>query len=61
MKAIIEITLAVILISFLVFVGSAFYFGTFDLMDLSADRRMDIIGIWVVIFLVWCLFFKSED
>lgn len=61
MKAIIEIILAAILISFLVFVGSAFYFGTFDLMDLSADRRMDIIGMWIVIFLVWCFFFKSED
>lgn len=51
MKTIIELILAAILISFLLLSGSVLYFGTFDLMGLADDKRMDIICVLLVLFI----------
>lgn len=60
MKTLIEIILAVILISFLVLAGSVMYFGTFDIMGIADDKRMDIICVWLVFLFVY-LFVVRED
>lgn len=57
MKTVIELMIAAITISFLVFFGSAFYFGTFDLIDLSDDKRVDIMCAWGFLFFAWIFFF----
>lgn len=60
MKTLIEIILAAILISFLVLAGSVLYFGTFDLMGLADDKRMDIVCVWLVLLFVYW-FVVRED
>lgn len=60
MKTLIELILAAILILFLVLAGSVLYFGTFDIMCLSDDKRMDIVCVWLVLLFVY-LFVVRED
>lgn len=60
MKTLIEIILAAILISFLVLSGSVLYFGTFDLMGLSDDNRMDIICFLLVFLFVYWFALREE-
>jgi hypothetical protein len=60
MKTLIEIILAAILISFLVLSGSVLYFGTFDLMGLSDDNRMDIICFLLVFLFVYLFALREE-
>lgn len=60
MKTLIELILAVILISFLVLSGSVLCFGTLDLMWLADDKRMDIICVWLVLLFVYW-FMVRED
>lgn len=60
MKTLIEIILAAILISFLVLSGSVLYFGTFDLMGLSDDNRMDIICFLLVLLFVYWFALREE-
>lgn len=60
MKPLIELILAAILISFLVLAGSVLCFGTFDIMCLADDKRMDIVCVWLVLLFVY-LFLVRED
>lgn len=60
MKTLIEIILAAILISFLVIAVSAFYFGTFDLMGMAVDKRMDVICVWLVLLFIYLFVVREE-
>lgn len=61
MKSLITIILAAILISFIVYFGSSFYYGTFNLMGLSDDKRLDIMSVWAILFFIYMFFIKDED
>lgn len=60
MKTLIERILAAILISFLVLAGSVLYFGTFDLMGLADDKRMDVICVWLVLLFIYLFVVREE-
>lgn len=60
MKKTINIILAVFLISYIVYMGSVIYYGTFDLLSLGFVERQMIAKIWIVSVLIWYFLIKED-
>lgn len=60
MKKTLDILLAVLLISLLVYIGSVLYYGTYDLLSLGNIERQIIAKIWVIMMLMWWFFIKED-
>lgn len=60
MKKTLDILLAVLLISLLVYIGSVLYYGTYDLLSLGNIERQIIAKIWVIMMLTWWFFIKED-
>ena len=60
MKKTLNIILAVFLVSWLVYLGSVVYYGTFDLLSLGLVERQIIAKIWVLMMLVWYFAIRED-